>query len=66
MSDHSGGRIEQLRRLPAVRAQADALTAQLDALLERIVPYKYGYARTPEEWRAARGELYGLAVAGGN
>jgi hypothetical protein len=60
--EHIRGRIAEMRRQPAARARADALMAKLDALLERVVPYKYGYANTLEAWQNARGELYDLAV----
>jgi len=34
---------------------------QLEAILESVVPYKYGYATKPEQWYSARKGLYDLA-----
>jgi len=34
---------------------------QLEAILESVVPYKYGYATKPEQWHSARKGLYDLA-----
>ena len=55
------------QRIAALRASgdaaaADALSKRRQAIMESVVPYRYGYASTPSAWLEARGKLYDLAL----
>lgn len=50
----------QLETLPD-KARAAAIGSRLDALLARMVPYKYGYPEDPQTWFDARRDLYAMA-----
>jgi hypothetical protein len=44
-------------------AKADATEKKLNAIIDAIVPYKYGYSQQPEDWYRARNALYDLAAS---
>jgi hypothetical protein len=52
-----------LKRLEARESRrAGELGLRLDALIESVVPYRYGYSQDPQEWVRAREVLYGMAT----
>jgi hypothetical protein len=68
-----GDGIRDLALLRLVRKQIEAIrdtkpdlaaawTDRLDALIETVVPYRYGYPQDPNLWLATRNALYDLAV----
>lgn len=65
-----GDGIRDMEMIFAIRRQLDkmpdptkarAIQTRLDALLAKMVPYKYGYPEDPQVWLEARHELYALA-----
>jgi hypothetical protein len=68
-----GDGIRDLRLLEGIRAALKRLEAResrragelghrLDALIESVVPYRYGYSQDSQEWIRAREALYALAT----
>jgi hypothetical protein len=60
--------IEHIRKLTAQLLQAgrtqaaETIRAEVDAVLDDVVPFRKRYSYRPQEWFAARNKLYNLAV----